>query len=215
MSETGSKLKRYTLGEEIGNSVTHGVGTLLAIAGCVIVVVMAAIHGDPWAVVSAAIYGASLIILYCMSTLYHAFTGPRVKGVFRVLDHSTIFLLIAGTYTPITLVTLRGPLGFTLFGIIWGMCILGIVLNAVSIERFKKFSMICYLVTGWAVIVAIRPMIAHMKPGGLWLLVAGGVCYTVGIVFYKLKHKFMHAVWHLFVLAGSILHYFSILFYVV
>ncbi len=208
-------LKKYSMGEEIFNAVTHGVGALLSVAGCVIAVCKAAIGGDPWAVVSAAIYGGALVILYCMSTLYHAFTHRKTKLVFRTLDHTTIFFLIAGTYTPITLVTLRGPLGFTLFGIIWGMSILGIVLNAVSVERFKKFSMVCYIITGWAVVIAIVPMIRAMEPGGLWLLLLGGLCYTGGIPFYAAKKKkYFHSIWHIFVLAGSILHYFSVLFYI-
>ena len=137
--------KQYTLGEEIFNSVSHGAGALLAIAGCVVLIVFSAIYGGAWEVVSASFYGATLIILYTMSTLYHALTNPKAKRVFRILDHNTIFLLIAGTYTPYTLVSIRGALGWTIFGIIWGVAILGITLNSVNLEKFKKFSMICYV----------------------------------------------------------------------
>jgi len=208
-------LPKYTLGEELLSSISHGVGTALSVAGCVVAIVYAAKYGTAWSVVSAAIFGASLIILYCMSTLYHAITAARAKTVLRVLDHTTIFLLIAGTYTPITLVTLRGPLGWTMFGLVWASAILGIVLNAVSIEKFKVFSMISYVASGWAVIIGIKPLIENLEKNGLILLVAGGIMYTAGLVFYALKNiKYMHGIWHFFVMAGSILHYFCILFYV-
>lgn len=208
--------KSYTLGEEIFNAVSHGAGALLSIAGCVILIVFSAIHGDAYSVVSSAIYGASLIILYTMSTLYHSITNVTAKKVFRVLDHSTIFILIAGTYTPYTLVTLRGAVGWTLFGLVWGAAAFGIVLNAISIERFKKVSMICYILMGWAIVAAARPLYQNLDKGGLILLVAGGILYTVGIIFYAMKkHKYMHSVWHLFVFGGSVLHYFSILLYVI
>lgn len=208
--------KRYSLGEEIFNAVSHGAGALLSIAGCVILIVFSAIWSDAYAVVSSAIYGASLIMLYTMSTLYHSITNIKAKKVFRILDHSTIFFLIAGTYTPYTLVTLRGPLGWTIFGIIWGTAAFGIVLNAISIERFRKVSMICYILMGWAIIAAAKPLYQSLSKGGLILLVAGGILYTVGIIFYALKkYKYMHSIWHLFVIGGSILHYFSILLYVI
>ena len=208
-------LPKVTTAEEIINAITHGLGALLGIAGTAIAIVWAALYGDAFGVVSAAIYGATLIILFTMSTLYHALTHEGAKKVFRIFDHCSIFLLIAGTYTPYTLVSLRGAFGWTIFGIIWGLAILGIVLNAISIEHFKKFSMICYIAMGWLIIIAIKPMIHALDFPALILLLAGGIAYTAGAIFYGLKKiRFMHGVWHLFVLAGGILHYFSILLYV-
>ncbi len=203
-----------SLKEELVNSITHGLGAVLGIAGTAVAIVYAALYGDAYSVVAASIYGAMLIILYTMSTLYHAFTNQTAKKVFRIFDHCSIFLLIAGTYTPFTLCTLRGPLGWTIFGIIWGCTVLGVVLNAISIEKFKVFSMICYVVMGWLIIIAIKPMLNALgfMPAMLFLLL-GGVSYTAGIVFYALKNvPFMHGVWHLFVLLGSILHYFAVLY---
>lgn len=203
------------LKEELVNSITHGIGAVLAVAGTAIAIIWAALYGSVAAVVSASIYGAMLILLYTMSTLYHAFTHEKVKSIFRIFDHCSIFLLIAGTYTPFTLVTLKGAFGWTIFGIIWGFALLGITLNAISIEKFKRFSMICYIVMGWLIIIAVKPMAAVVGFRAMLLLVLGGVAYTIGAVFYKMKHiPYMHGVWHLFVLAGSILHYFCILLYV-
>lgn len=203
----------YTLGEEITNAITHGIGAGLAIAGMIILLVRSK---DVWQVVSSAVYGASMIFLFLMSCLYHALTNPTAKKVFRVFDHTSIFFLIAGTYTPFTLVTLRGWVGWTVFGVVWGVAVIGIVLNSVSIERFKKISMVGYIASGWCVIAAIVPLVQRMALPGVILLVLGGVFYTVGILFYRKKGiRFMHAFWHLFVLTGAILHYFCILFYVV
>lgn len=205
-------LKRYSLGEEIFNAVSHGTGSLLAIAGTVVLIVLCAITADAWAVVSASIYGASLIILYTMSTLYHAITNEKAKKFFRIMDHNTIFFLIAGTYTPYTLVTLRGALGWVLFGIVWGAAIIGIVFNSIDLEKFRKPSVVCYVLMGWVIIIAIKPMLETLPESSLVMLLLGGVLYTVGIIFYALKKiKWFHSVWHLFTVAGSILHYFSIL----
>ena len=204
----------YTIGEEISNSISHGIGAGLAVAGAVVLIVQAV--GDVWKVVSASIYGASMILLFTMSCLYHALTNEKAKRMLRIFDHTSIFLLIAGTYTPFTLVTLRGWVGWTLFGIVWGAAVLGITLNAVSIERFKKFSMICYIASGWCVVLAIVPMIQRMALPGLLLLLLGGVAYTVGTLFYRKKNlRYFHTIWHVFVFAGAILHYFCILFYVI
>lgn len=208
--------RKATLGEELVNSITHGTGTALAVAATAVAVVWAVLYGNAYSIVSASVYGATLIILYLMSTLYHAFTGKRVKRVFRVFDHCSIFLLIAGTYTPLALVTLSGALGWTIFGIIWGFAVLGIVLNSISLEKFKLFSMICYIAMGWMIVIATKSVIGKM---GFYpafaLLLFGGLCYSAGAVFYCMKKtKFMHGIWHVFVLAGSILHYFCILFYV-
>lgn len=208
--------KRYTLGEEIFNSVSHGVGSLLAIAGTAVLVVLAAIHSDAWAVVSSAIYGFSLILLYTMSTLYHALTNRKAKSFFRIMDHDTIFFLIAGTYTPITLIPLRGPVGWVLFGVIWGAAVLGIVMNSINLEKFRKPSIICYALMGWAIVFAIKPMLENCTPLSLWFLLIGGLCYTVGIVFYAIKSKkYFHSIWHIFTVAGSVFHYFSVLLMVV
>ena len=210
------KQKQYSTGEEILNSISHGAGAVFAACGTALLIVLAAFFSDAWGIVSSAVYGFSLIVLYTMSTLYHAITNERAKRVMRVLDHSSIFLLIAGTYTPISLVTLRGPLGWVVFGLVWGSAVIGIVFNAVSIERFKKLSLIVYIASGWAVVIAAKPMIATMRPGGLWLLLIGGLFYTGGIFFYvQKKRRWFHGIWHLFVLFGSIAHYLSILFYII
>ena len=204
--------KPYSLGEEIFNSVSHGIGGLLSIAGTVVLIVFCAVYSDAWAVVSASIYGASLIILYTMSTLYHAITNNKAKKFFRIMDHDTIFFLIAGTYTPFTLVTLRGPVGWVLFGIVWGAAIIGIVLNSIDLEHFRKPSVICYILMGWAIIFAIKPMINALPSVSLIFLLTGGIFYTVGIIFYALKKvKWFHSVWHLFTISGSVFHFFSIL----
>lgn len=207
----------YSLAEELMSSISHGVGTLLAVAALVVGVVMAAIYSDAWCVVSMAVYGATLVILYSMSTIYHGLKPNKGKRVFRVLDHCAVFLLIAGTYTPLTLVSLRGVLGWVLFGIVWTAAILGIVLNAVNLNRFKAFSMICYIAMGWVIVFAFKPLLDVMQTGGIVLLITGGVAYTIGAVLYGIgkKVKYMHSVFHFFVLAGSILHYFCILLYVV
>lgn len=216
ISESMDITKRYSLGEEIFNSVSHGVGGGLAVAGTAVLIVLAAIYSDAWAVVSCAIYGGSLIVLYTMSTLYHAITNRKAKSFFRIMDHDTIFFLIAGTYTPITLVPLRGALGWTLFGIVWGAAILGIVMNSIDLEKFRKPSVVCYVSMGWVVIIAIKPMLEHCSPLSLWFLLIGGVCYTGGIIFYALKSKkYFHSIWHIFTVGGSVFHYFSILLMVI
>lgn len=210
-----SKQNQYSTGEEILNSISHGAGAVFAACGTALLIVLAAFFSDAWGIVSSAVYGFSLIVLYTMSTLYHAITNERAKRVMRVLDHSSIFLLIAGTYTPISLVTLRGPLGWVVFGLVWGSAVIGIVFNAVSIERFKKLSLILYIASGWAVVIAAKPMITTMRPGGLWLLLIGGLFYTGGIFFYvQKKRRWFHGIWHLFVLFGSVAHYLSILFFI-
>jgi len=203
--------KRYSLGEEIFNSISHGAGAGLSIAGTVVLIVCAAVYADAWAVVSAAIFGSSLIILYTMSTLYHAISNTTAKKVFRIMDHNTIFFLIAGTYTPYTLVTLRGGLGWTMFGVIWGAAILGIVLTSINLEKFKRFSFICYLAMGCAILLAIKPMLDKTPWLSMLFLLIGGAFYLIGVVFYVLKKfKYMHSIWHLFVIGGSVFHYFSI-----
>ena len=213
-----SKKPAYTLAEELINSISHGTGALAAAGGMAVLIVFSTLQGDVWKVVSSSIYGATMIILYTFSALYHSFTDGKVKSVFRIFDHCSIFLLIAGSYTPFTLVTLREAtpaIGWTLFGVVWGAAIIGIVLNIVSLEKFKVFSMICYIAMGWAVVFAIKPLIANLAKGGIILLASGGLAYTVGIIFYAIRKKYMHSIWHFFVLGGTILQYFAVLFYVV
>jgi len=211
-------LPKYTLGEELMNSISHGIGAGLSVAALVLCIVQAAVHVDKVGaagVVGAAIYGSTLVILYCMSTLYHAITNKTARKVFRVFDHTSIYLLIAGTYTPITLVTLKGAIGWVLFGIVWGIAVLGIVLNAINIEKFRKFSIVSYIIMGWAVVLGGKSVLSALPKGGLTFLLIGGICYTVGIVFYVMKkYKYMHSVWHFFVLAGSITHFFAVYLYV-
>ena len=207
---------RYTLGEEIFNSISHGAGTLLAIGGTAVLIVLSAIYSTPWAVVSSAIYGASLIILYTMSTLYHAITNNTAKKFFRKMDHNTIFFLIAGTYTPITLAIMGGALGWVLFGIVWGAAAVGIVFNSIDLEKFSKPSIVCYVLMGWVVIFAIKPLIEATSTVFLIFLLLGGIFYTLGIIFYAIKKiKYFHSVWHLFTVAGSVFHYFAILYEIV
>lgn len=209
----GAEYKPST-GEEIANSVTHGVGALLAVIALVLMVVLAVRHGDTWRVVSLSIFGATLILLYTSSTLYHALTHRKAKRVFQILDHSCIYLLIAGSYTPLTLVSLRGPWGWSLFGVIWGLAAVGVVFKAFFTSRFQALSVSLYLVMGWLVVVAAKPMMRDLPPGLLPWLVAGGLSYTLGVVFFALDKKpYFHAVWHLFVLGGSALHFFGMLFY--
>lgn len=207
---------RYTLGEEIANSVIHGVGIVLGIAGLGVLTAFASLHGDAWHIVGCSIFGAALILLYTTSTLYHSIPHPRAKAVMRTLDHSAIFILIAGTYTPFLLVNLRGPWGWSLFGIIWGLALIGIALRVARGRRSTLLSVGLYVGMGWAVVVAIEPMLDGVAPGGLLLLLLGGLAYTLGVAFYVWKRlPYHHAIWHGFVLAGSILHFFAILFYVI
>lgn len=208
------KVTVQSLGEEIANAISHGVGTLLSIAGTVIAIVYACFASDAIGIVSASLYGFSLILLYCVSTIYHSLANNRAKKVFQVLDHCSIFILILGTDIPVYLSLIRGALGWTMFGIATAITVFGVVLNSVNLNRFKKMSMILYILMGWIVVVALWKIIQLVPPSGMWFLVLGGLMYTIGIIFYKLKNiKFMHSVWHLFVLGGSVLHYFFVLFY--
>ncbi|MBP2626524.1 MAG: channel protein, hemolysin family [Firmicutes bacterium] len=201
--------------EEIMNAVTHGIGTLLAVAGLVLLTVFAYLYGEVWHILSFSIYGTTLVLLYLASTLYHSFTNERLKYIFKILDHSAIYLLIAGTYTPFTLVPLHGVLGWTVFGLVWGFAVLGIVLKVFFVGRFKFISTLCYLFMGWFIIIAIKPLIATVATLGIMWLLIGGLFYTLGSVFYLWnKLPYNHAIWHLFVLAGSISHFIAVFFYV-
>lgn len=197
------------------NGISHLVGAALALAGLVVLVVLASLQGDPWKIVSFSIYGASLFLLYTLSTLYHSLRG-RAKQIFMKLDHVAIYLLIAGSYTPFTLVTLRGVWGWTLFVIIWGLAIVGIIVDCRHKDGSRAIQMVIYLLMGWLILVAMYPLIQSLPTGALALLVLGGVFYTSGIVFYALDKRIKHAhgIWHLFVLAGSISHFLVMLLYV-
>ncbi len=204
-------LPEYSLSEELMNAISHGIGAALAIAAIVLLILNSNFTAK--AVVSVTIYSSSLFILYIISTLYHALAPNKAKKVFRILDHCSIFLLIAGTYTPICLLVLDGVIGWVLFSVVWLAAIVGVVFNSIDIKKFAKFSMICYIAMGWVVIFAIKPLIDSITSLQLALLVSGGIAYTVGAGLYGLgkKYKYIHSIWHLFVLAGSILHFFMVL----
>jgi hemolysin III len=208
--------RAWSLGEELAHSITHGVGTLAAVAGLVVLVVLASATGDPWRIAACAVYAATLVVLYAASTLYHALSGTRARHVLRVIDHSAIFLLIAGTYTPFTLVLLRGPWGWTLFAIVWGLAAAGIAAKAVFGARWPVVSTVLYVAMGWTAVVAAKPLVAHVPAGAIGWLVAGGLAYTGGVAFYAwTRLRYSHAIWHLFVLAGSVCHYVAVVLYVV
>ena len=206
----------YPPREELANRLTHGLGAALSTAGLVLLVFFSSRQGDAWQVVSSAIFGTALVLLYTSSTLYHSFRNERLRQLLQKFDHAAIFLLIAGTYTPFSLVTLRGPWGWSLFGVVWGLAIAGVVLKFWFAGRFRLGSTLLYVGMGWLVMVAIKPLMAALPAGGLKLLVAGGFCYTGGAAFYLWKRlPFHHAIWHLFVLAGSACHWVAVFVYVV
>lgn len=206
-------IENFSKGEEITNAILHGIGLGLAIAALVVLIVFASFHGDAWHITSFAIYGSTLVILYLSSTLYHSFPVGKLKNIFEILDHSSIYLLIAGTYTPLTLISLRGTLGWTIFGIIWGIAVIGVIFKVFWVKKFVVFSTLLYIVMGWIIVFVIKPLIVLIPKNSLVFLVMGGIFYTVGTIFYIWrKMKYHHAIWHLFVLAGSICHFFTILF---
>jgi len=203
----------YPLREEIANSITHGLGTLLSIAGLVLLIVLACRHGNAWHVVSFTIFGSTLVLLYLASTLYHSMVRPAVKNVLARIDHSAIFLLIAGTYTPFTLTILRGGWGWSIFGVIWGLAIVGVVLRSIYLDRFRLLATFIYVGMGWLILIALPPVIRKMPAFSLRMVVIGGVVYTLGVIFYLWrKLPFAHAFWHLFVLGGSILHFLAVIY---
>ena len=201
--------------EEFFNSITCGAGLCLSIVALVILVVSASLHGDPRRVVSLSIYGASLVFLFTCSTLYHSFRDKKAKHALEILDHSAIYVLIAGTYTPFALVTLKGAWGWSLFGIVWGLALAGTVFKIFFVKRFKAFLVTLYLLMGWLAVGALGPLTQRLAAGGVRWLAAGGLIFTLGVFFYAFKRlPFQHAIWHLFVLMGCACHFFSILFYV-
>lgn len=204
-------LPTTTIGEEIANTLTHGLGAILSVAGLVLLIVESSLHGDAWRIVSCTIFGISLLVLYTVSTLYHSVRNPRTKYFFRILDHAAIYVLIAGSYTPFALVHLRGPWGWSLFGIVWALAIAGVIFKIFHIHRFPILSATIYLLMGWLVVVAMGEVIAKVPPHAIGWLVAGGAAYTLGIIFFAWdKLPYNHAIWHGFVLLGSFCHFWAI-----
>ncbi len=201
----------YTKGEEIFNSVTHIIGGVFCIIGAAVLTYIAYHKSDTVVLISTIVYSITMILLYTMSSLYHAVKNDKAKKFFRVMDHNTIFLLIAGTYTPYSLIALRGIVGWILFAVVWSFAIIGIILNSIDLERFKRFSMVCYVVMGWAVILTIKPLIDSISFFAFAFLLLGGILYTGGITFYAIKKKYFHSIWHIFVLLGTVAQYISVL----
>lgn len=205
----------YSAKEEIFNTISHGIGFLLSIPALVVLIVFASLYGDVWHIVSFSIYGSSLIILYFASTAYHAAKKPVLKHRLNIFDHAAIYVLIAGTYTPFALVTLNGPWGWSIFGVIWGLAIAGIIFKLFFIGKFRTLSAIGYVLMGWVIIVAVKPLLDNLAPGGLWWLLAGGISYCIGVIFYvQKKMPYAHGIFHIFVLLGSLCHFISVFFYV-
>lgn len=211
-----SREKIYSTGEEIANSIVHGIGWALGIAELVLLVVFSSMDGDPWLIVSCTIFGVTIVIMYASSTMYHSLQGARSKYVFKILDHSSIFFLIAGTYTPFTLVYLRGGLGWLLFSIVWIGFVLGTVFKSLAVKKLNILSTAIYVAMGWVILIAIRKLFETVPTGGIILLLLGGLAYTLGVPFYGIKKiPYNHAIWHLFVLAGTTFHFFSVFLYVI
>ncbi|MBL0953176.1 MAG: hemolysin III family protein [Leptospira sp.] len=218
MKELIDSVHEYSIGHEIANAVTHGIGGGLSIAGLSLLLTMAVLYGDIWHVVSSAIYGATLIILYLASTLYHGIYHTATKKIFKVIDHASIYLLIAGTYTPFTLVSLRenSEWGWVLFGVIWILALIGVILLLLFPGKYSGLRVAVYIIMGWLAIFVMKDIRAAIGVGGMSWLVAGGLSYTFGVIFYLWDRLPMnHAIWHLFVLSGSVCHFFAILFYVI
>lgn len=211
-----ASLPLYTVGEEVAHALTHGLGLVLSVGGLVTLVVAASLRGDVWHVVGCSIFGSTLVLLYAASTLYHGIRSPRAKRLFQRLDHSAIFLLIAGTYTPFALASLRGSWGWTLLALVWGLAILGITLEAAMPHRTRHLSVALQLAMGWLAVLAVEPLVRSVQPEGLVLLLLGGVTYTAGVIFYAWQRlPYHHAVWHVFVIAGSACHFTCVLRYVI
>ncbi|HAN77470.1 MAG TPA: hemolysin D [Bacteroidales bacterium] len=209
-----TKMYRTSIKEEMFNVITHALGIGLSIAGLGILVVSAIRFGDVWHIVSFSIYGVSLIFLYTASTIFHSLLKVRPKFYANIVDHSAVYILIAGTYTPFTLITLRGSWGWTIFGIVWGLAILGVTYKIFMNTKYRVLSTIVYLLMGWVIIIAVKPLYDNLASGGLWLLALGGLSYSIGVVFYTFrKIPWGHGIWHIFVLLGSVLHFFSVYLY--
>jgi len=208
---TKTPAPEYTLREEIAHAGTHGLGAALSIVGLVLLIVRSSATGDPWKVVSFTIFGTSVVLLYGASTLYHAMVNSPRRSTFKALDHAMIYVLIAGTYTPFLLVSLRGPWGWSMFGVIWGLTLVGIGFKAFFAGRFNVVSTLLYLALGWICVIAIKPMIENVPAAGMWWLLGGGLAYSFGTIFYLWKRlAYHHAIWHLFVLAGTACHFVAV-----
>ncbi|WP_372746851.1 hemolysin III family protein [Lutibacter sp.] len=205
----------YDPKEEKLNVLSHGIGLVLSIVALVLLVVYSSLEGGPWHIVSFSIYGVSLIVLYSASTLYHYVQSPKLRHKLNIFDHASIYILIAGTYTPFTLVVLNGWVGWTIFGVSWGLALIGVILKLFFIGRFDKISTIAYVLMGWLIVFAIKPLVNNLPLEGLLWLLAGGIFYTVGAVLYSIKSiKYNHAIFHIFVLLGSFSHFMAVFFYV-
>lgn len=209
-------IPKYSLGEELLSAISHGIGGLLSVAALVLCVVFSAIHHDPYAVVSSVIYGTTSIILYTMSTLYHSFKVNNAKRIFRIIDHCSIYILIAGTYTPIVLLKLPSPLGWWIFGIVWAIAIIGITLNSIDIKKFKNVSMALYLIAGWCIIFSFKSLWENLNHLGILFTLIGGIIYTIGAIIYGIgkKHRYMHSIFHIFCILASVCFFITIYFYV-
>ncbi|WP_347860722.1 hemolysin III family protein [Salimicrobium sp. PL1-032A] len=206
----------FTKKEEVANAITHGIGAVLSIAMLSLLVTFASMGGNAWKVTAVAIYGATMLLLFLSSTLVHSFPQGKIKDLFEIFDHASIYLFIAGTYTPILLVPLRGELGWTLFGVVWGAAILGVIFKIFFVKKFVILSTLLYVLMGWMIVFAWEPLTQSLAQGGVNLLVAGGLAYTIGAVFYVWRgFTHHHMVWHLFVLAGAVLHFATIFFYII
>jgi hemolysin III len=204
----------FSKGEEIANSITHGIGALLSIAALVLLIIFSSLYGNAWHVVSFTLFGVTMVLLYTSSTLVHSFPAGKAKDVFEIMDHSAIYFFIAGTYTPFLFIAVKGSLGWTLFGIVWGLAIGGTIFKAFFVKKYLFASTILYVLMGWLIVLAWNPLVEHIPHNGVTLLVIGGVLYTVGAIFYLWRgFRFHHAIWHLFVLGGTATHFFAVLFY--
>lgn len=210
-----NKVNQFSLGEEIANAITHGVGMVFSIAGLVFLIIFSALYGSAWHVVSFTIFGVSMVFLYTSSTLLHSLPKGKAKDVFEILDHSSIYFFIAGTYTPFLLIAVRGTLGWTLFGIVWAIAIGGTIFKVFFVKRFVIVSTILYVLMGWLIVLTWPMLTEQIASRGMSLLMIGGLFYTLGAIFYVWRFfKYHHMVWHIFVLTATILHYFTVLFYV-
>jgi len=208
-----SRIEREKVIEELANGITHGIGLALSVVGLIALIVLSVMRGNGWHIAGCTTFGVTLVLLYTASTLYHTFHNPRLKRILKVLDHTAIYLLIAGTYTPFTLVNLRGFWGWTLFSLVWGLSVFGILWKLFHVEKFQIVSTLVYIAMGWLVLIAMKPVMSAVPLSGLVWLVAGGLFYTIGVLFFAIKRiPYNHAIWHVFVMAGSICHYFAVTF---
>ena len=208
-----NRIEREKVIEELANGITHGIGLALSVVGLIALIVLSVMRGNGWHIAGCTTFGVTLVLLYTASTLYHTFHNPRLKRILKVLDHTAIYLLIAGTYTPFTLVNLRGFWGWTLFSLVWGLSVFGILWKLFHVEKFQIVSTLVYIAMGWLVLIAMKPVMSAVPLSGLVWLVAGGLFYTIGVLFFAIKRiPYNHAIWHVFVMAGSICHYFAVTF---